>query len=121
MPFLQTAAIGTLGGILFTVLHLPIPWLLSPMLAVMVSARLLPFNLQWDKRIRNAGLIVIGYVIGHSLTPTALAEIFSQFWLMLVFTASLVALCIGIAYMITKLSGLDFNGFPKEVSHPQGM
>lgn len=109
MSFLQTAAIGALGGLLFTVLHLPIPWLLGPMLAVMVSARLLPFNLQWDKRMRNAGLIVIGYVIGRSLTPTALAEIFSQFWLMLVFTASLVALCIGIAYMITKLSGLDFK------------
>ncbi|MED3562991.1 hypothetical protein [Bacillus xiapuensis] len=42
--FLLSIIVAFIGGILFTVLHTPIPWLLGPMVSILIGARLGKFD-----------------------------------------------------------------------------
>jgi hypothetical protein len=105
---LLTGIVALAGGALFTLLQLPIPWLLGPMAAVLVGSRLLKWPLTWPNRIRDAGIVIVGYTTGLSLTPSALAEIVRQLPSMLTMTLALLALCATIAFALSKLTGVDF-------------
>ncbi|WP_407638890.1 AbrB family transcriptional regulator [Bacillus niameyensis] len=66
-----TLVFAIVGGMHFKFLHIPVPWLLGPMLAALVCTVVLKFNLEWPKEIRNTGMIIVGYTIGLSMTPSA--------------------------------------------------
>ena len=65
-------AIGAAGGLLFFLLHLPLPWMLGAVTACMTAAIMghpvLPPN-----RIRPATVAVIGVMLGARFTPDLLA------------------------------------------------
>lgn len=106
--FYITLFIATIGGILFSLLGIPIPWLLGPMTAVLISSKSQNFQAYWPRPIRDAGLVLLGYSIGLSLTKEALIQIYGKLPLMLLLTIVLIAFCAGIAYFVSKLSGIDY-------------
>lgn len=106
--FMLTALIATIGGFIFTKLHTPIPWLLGPMAGVLVCSRFIKTPLFWPTFIRNIGLIMVGYSIGLSFTKTALVQILANLPSMFVMTLSLVLFCAGIAFVISKLTKVDY-------------
>ncbi len=106
--FYITLLIATIGGFLFSVLGIPIPWLLGPMTAVLLGSRFGGIPVYWPIQIRDAGLIILGYSIGLSFTKEAMTQIFGQLPLMLLLTVVLVSFCAGIAYFVSKLSGVDY-------------
>ncbi|WP_410515178.1 AbrB family transcriptional regulator [Paenibacillus sp. BR2-3] len=61
-----------LGGALFMLLHLPLPWLLGPMLASLIGSNTKKRYFEWPGRFRNTGMIIVGYTIGLSLSPPLL-------------------------------------------------
>ncbi|GGD84763.1 AbrB family transcriptional regulator [Paenibacillus nasutitermitis] len=97
------------GGMLFELLHTPIPWLLGPMIAVLIGSNLLKDRYEWPGLFRNTGMVIVGYTIGLSLTAAALREMSRQLPTMLLMTVLLLALCAGIAYLVCKLSGIDYQ------------
>jgi uncharacterized protein len=106
--FYITLFIATAGGVLFLLLGIPIPWLLGPMTAVLLGSRLGGIPVYWPIQIRDAGLIILGYSIGLSFTKEAAIQILGQLPLMLLLTVVLVTICAGIAYFVSKLSGVDY-------------
>ncbi|OIK08618.1 AbrB family transcriptional regulator [Bacillus sp. MUM 116] len=106
--FLLSITIAFIGGILFTVLHTPIPWLLGPMASILIGARLGKIQLYWPSWFRNAGLIIVGYSIGLSFSKNALIQILKQLPTMLMMTVLLVLFCAGIAFVVSKLTGVDY-------------
>lgn len=106
--FLLTCIVALAGAILFAFLHMPIPWLLGPMTAVLIGSKLGKLPLAWPGFIRDAGILLVGYSMGLSLTGTALVEIVRQLPSMLMMTVTLILFCTIIAYLISKLSGIDF-------------
>lgn len=106
--FILTAFIAFIGGLIFTSLKTPIPWLLGPMAAVLICSRFIKMPLFWPTFIRNTGLIIVGYSIGLSFTKNALLQIFSKLPSMFVMTFSLVLFCAGIAFVISKLTKVDY-------------
>ncbi|WP_223587687.1 AbrB family transcriptional regulator [Neobacillus bataviensis] len=106
--FLITLVIAFIGGIIFTIIHTPIPWLLGPMTAVLIGARLVKLPLFWPRYIRDIGLIIVGYSIGLSFTKDALLQIVEKLPSMLLMTVTLVVFCAGIAFIISKLTGVDY-------------
>ncbi|OAS16454.1 AbrB family transcriptional regulator [Paenibacillus oryzisoli] len=98
-----------LGGYLFQLLHIPIPWLLGPMISVLLGSNVFKDRFAWPTPIRNAGLIIVGYTIGLSMTATALHEMAIQLPSMLLMTLLLMLLCVWLAYMISKLSPINFK------------
>jgi len=108
LRFSVTLALAFIGGLLFTVLHTPIPWLLGPMTAVLIGARFGKIAIFWPSYIRDTGLIIVGYSIGLSFTKDALLQIVAKLPSMLLMTVLLVTFCAGIAFVVSKFSGVDY-------------
>lgn len=100
--------IAIIGGIIFTFLHTPIPWLLGPMTTILIGARFSKIQLYWPTWMRNVGLIIVGYSIGLSFTGEALVQIGKLLPVMLLMTVCLVIFCAGIAFVVSKLTGVDY-------------
>src|SRR3954449_5034361 len=73
--FLITLLLAFIGGVVFTFLHIPVPWLLGPMTAVLIGSRNRAIRVYWPVQIRDAGLIILGYSIGLSFTKEAVIQI----------------------------------------------
>lgn len=97
-----------IGGFLFKLLQIPIPWLLGPMIAVLIGSQLWKRSYEWPTPVRNAGMIIVGYTIGLSMTAAALREMSRQLPSMLLMTL-LLLLCAGIAFVVSKLSDTGFK------------
>ncbi|MCJ8008629.1 AbrB family transcriptional regulator [Lederbergia wuyishanensis] len=104
-----TLIIAIIGGVLFSFLHIPVPWLLGPMIVVLISANITKRKFVWPRSIRNSGMIIVGYTIGLSMTTTALHEMVLQLPYMFLMTVLLLFFCAGIAYLVSKLSDSDYR------------
>jgi membrane AbrB-like protein len=100
---------AVIGGTIFNLLHLPIPWLLGPMIAVLIGSNMLKGRYEWPGQVRNTGMIIVGYTIGLSLTASALREMSHQLPFMLLMTMLLLLMCAGIAYIVSKLSDTNYR------------
>lgn len=106
---LLTLAIALVSGYLFALVHMPIPWLLGPMIGVCAVARTArSAKLSWPSAARNAGLIIVGYAIGISFTREALKQISHQLGSMVFMTGLLLLLCALIAFGISKATGIPY-------------
>lgn len=104
-----TLIAAVLGGLLFKLFHIPVPWLLGPMVVMAVGTNVLQFEFVWPREIRNGGMIIVGYTIGLSMTAAALHEMAFQLPFMLLMTLLLMLLCAGIAYIVSKFSDSDYR------------
>ncbi|WP_373230999.1 AbrB family transcriptional regulator [Cohnella sp.] len=96
-------------GCLFTFIHMPIPWLLGPMLGVCLFSRVMKsYVLYWPRYFQNAGLIIAGYAIGLTFTQETLTEIVHQLPSMVLMTLLLLLLCLLISYGVSKLAGTPY-------------
>ncbi|MFK9090653.1 AbrB family transcriptional regulator [Bacillus salipaludis] len=108
--FSVTLVTAFIGGLVFSALHTPIPWLLGPMAAVLIGGRFRfgKIHYYWPTSIRDTGLIIVGYSIGLSFTKEALQQITAKLPSMLIMTVLLVCFCAGIAWVVSKLTGVDY-------------
>ncbi|MDQ1236984.1 membrane AbrB-like protein [Paenibacillus sp. SORGH_AS306] len=107
--WLYTLALALIGGLLFKVAHLPIPWLLGPMIIIFIGSKLWPsMPPLWPGAARNAGMIIVGYSIGLSLTAATLQQIGGQLPSMIGLTTLLILFALLTAYIIFKISGVSF-------------
>ncbi len=101
-----TLAAGVAGGFAARFAHLPLPWLLGPLVAIMalslagVPIRLIPWG-------RPAGTIVVGASIGLQFTTAVLLKLVTLLPLMIgaAFVSTLIGLVGGLIYM--RLTGVD--------------
>ena len=107
--FSITGITAVAGGLLFMLLHIPVPWLLGPMAAMVVGTNALKCSFTWNPRLRNIGMMIIGYTIGMSMTAEALHGIVKQLPYMVILTVVLLLFCSAIAFFITKVSASDYN------------
>ncbi|WP_404451935.1 AbrB family transcriptional regulator [Virgibacillus necropolis] len=104
-----TLLTATIGGALFKLIHIPVPWLLGPMVAVLIGTNICKHRYVWPNSFRNSGMIIVGYTIGLSMTSSALQSMALQLPSMLLMTVLLLLLCSGIAYVVSKLSDSDYS------------
>ncbi|MGO4107067.1 AbrB family transcriptional regulator [Paenibacillus sp. YAF4_2] len=107
--FLITLVTAVGGGMIFSLLNTPIPWLLGPMIAVLIGSNVWKGKYRWPGQIRNSGMIIVGYTIGLSMTGAALKEMGHQLPTMCLMTIILLLLCGSIAFAVSKLSDTDFK------------
>ncbi|WP_036710890.1 AbrB family transcriptional regulator [Paenibacillus pinihumi] len=106
---LFTLVTAIAGAALFKLLHGPIPWLLGPMIAVLIGSSVFKVKYVWPGQLRNSGMIIVGYTIGLSMTGAALREMAGLLPSMLLMTLLLLILCAGIAYIVSRLSNIDYK------------
>lgn len=105
---LKTFLIALAGGGIASFLHVPIPWLLGSMFAVLIGASIFKLELYWPRRMRDIGTIVVGYTIGLSFTKEALAFVGMQLPMIILMTVVMIAFCFVLAKAVSKLSGIDY-------------
>ena len=105
----KTFIAAIIGGSLFQFLHIPVPWLLGPMIVMAIGKNVFKWGFAWPNYLRNTGMILVGYTIGLTMTSDALHEMTGQLPSMFLMTLLLMLLSLGIALIISKVSRLDFQ------------
>lgn len=106
--FLITLLIALAGGTVFELIHVPIPWLLGPMSAILIGSRCSKMPLYWPIMLRDTGLMFIGYSIGLSFTKAAILGMIQQLPMMFLMTVLTLSICAGMAFIVSKLSGVNY-------------
>jgi len=103
--FLVTLLVAVVGGLLFTLIHSPLPWLLGPMVFAFIGARVLTrMKPLWPGYLRNTALIIIGYSLGLSFTRETLSEMGLMLPSMLMMTVLLILFSGAIGLLVAKIS-----------------
>ncbi|MEH6476616.1 MAG: AbrB family transcriptional regulator [Sneathiella sp.] len=118
--FALALVIGCAGGILFSAIHFPLPWLLGALCATLLAS-LLGAPIEVSKSIRNYIIIVIGIMLGGTFTPEVIDQVPN--WI-----PTLTAAVVYVAVITTigqiycrKIAGMDavtalFSGLPGGLS-----
>lgn len=101
-----TFLIGTVGGWIFHILSIPLPWMLGAMVATTIAA-LSGKSLERPIRMRLVMLAVLGVTLGSSFTPDVLAR--SAGWISSIATMTgFIVIAAAISFtMIRNKTGLD--------------
>lgn len=104
---LETILVTFAGGMLFTLLHVPLSWMLGPLTAVLLWTSFTKRRLTWPAGMRNAGLALLGYGMGLSFTMESARQISSQLPSMLIATILTVAFSLGAAVLTARYTGVS--------------
>ncbi|WP_342535441.1 AbrB family transcriptional regulator [Lysinibacillus sp. FSL K6-1151] len=103
-----TLCIGLIGAMIFQFLHIPMPWLLGAITAVLIVQLSTNVQLKWHHSFRNIGLIVAGYSIGYAFTPEAVQDIKLFLGSMVILNILFILLFFAVSFLVAKRTDLDF-------------
>ncbi|WP_079910113.1 AbrB family transcriptional regulator [Paenibacillus sp. 32352] len=103
----ETLLVTFIGGLLFTLLHVPLSWMLGPLTAVLLWTAFTRRRMTWPAGLRNAGLAVLGYGMGLTFTLESAKQISSQLPTMLMATALTIAFSLAAAYITSRHTGIS--------------
>ncbi|MEM1288536.1 MAG: AbrB family transcriptional regulator [Pseudomonadota bacterium] len=103
----RTYLIAALGVVVFSLMQLPLPWLLGPIFACLAAA-LAGVELRGVKPVNEAMRAILGVAVGATLT-TAVVLSMAATWPTLLLIPAMICLCgaFGVPYF-QKLWGFDF-------------
>jgi uncharacterized protein len=104
---LVTGLVAIPGGLLFDFLHIPLPWMLGPLTVTLLYNALSGQRARWPVHFRNAGLIVIGYSMGRTLTLETIQQILANLPGMAAATLLTVLFCIATGYITHRRTGIS--------------
>ncbi|MBQ0140035.1 MAG: AbrB family transcriptional regulator [Kurthia sp.] len=108
LKLLFTLGVAWIGGLLFSKLSIPVPWLLGPIAFVLIGSTIKRSLFYWPKQIKSVGMIVIGYTIGLALTKDAVTAIGHQLPYMFGMTMLLILLSAAVAFLVSKVSNTNY-------------
>ncbi|WP_373893576.1 AbrB family transcriptional regulator [Virgibacillus sp. CBA3643] len=104
---IETIIIATLGGYLFNILNLPLPWLLGALTFVMLWQGCTKREASLPSSIKNAGLITIGIYFGLYFTAETFQTIWPYFLPYILLTCVLILASIMLGIMVTQWIPVD--------------
>lgn len=107
--YILTFSFGILGACLFQALHLPIPWMLGPLVTIFLLQFFTKLPLKWHSNFRDAGLIVVGLSLGDYFTQEIFRSIPQFLPMIIVLNAILIAFSVALAFGTAKWCRIDFS------------
>lgn len=104
---IKTFLLGSLGGGLFSLAHVPLAWMLGPLTAVTLCTQLAKQSVCWPVGLRNGALVFLGYVIGKAFTAEAAAQMLAQLPVMLSVTVSVLLVSLLFGYLTHRQAGVS--------------
>jgi membrane AbrB-like protein len=102
-----TILIAVIGGFLFSLINIPLPWLLGPLFFVMVANIRFHYQLNLPSGYKNVGLFFLSYVLGTSFTMDTVLQVADHLPLMLTITMITVLFSILMAVVISFIGKLN--------------
>lgn len=107
-PRLVALGAGAVGGYLFYLLDLPLPWMLGAMSACLILVMFRP-PLRGDRNLANVMRVVLGLAIGSAFTPEIVGRV-GEMAISLSFILPYVLLMGGFGYVyFKKVAGFDWQ------------
>lgn len=109
LRFTETLLVSLTGGLFFRLLHLPLPWLLGPLTAILAWHLAAGRNVFWPVDLRNCGLVILGYAMGSSFAIETGLQIVKQLPAMMFATTSTVLFSLLTGYIICRRTGISLS------------
>ncbi|PKG22960.1 AbrB family transcriptional regulator [Niallia nealsonii] len=109
MSYLKLLVSACIGGLLFYFFHLPLAWILGPMIGTIFYTKLTKQLIKMPVLFRDLGFISIGYTIGLTFSKEALVEMFTHLPSMLAMTLSMIAFSLILAFFTTKITHTNYK------------
>lgn len=106
-PTLITLALASIGGALFSVLHVPLAWMIGAMVATTTLAWWFPVHV--PKWLRPVAMMVLGLAFGQSFSGPVLQAVTSAAPALAVAGAVTLASGLAVARLFTKLARVDLR------------
>ncbi|SOC11505.1 hypothetical protein SAMN05880501_106180 [Ureibacillus xyleni] len=103
------ALISLIGAHCFNVSGMPVPWMLGPLFAVLISQFFIKYKLYWPVKLRNFGLLIVGISIGQAFQLELLAGMGWLITFMLLLNIGLVIISIFMALGVQKIGNLSLK------------
>ncbi|MDL4839708.1 AbrB family transcriptional regulator [Aquibacillus rhizosphaerae] len=98
---------GISGGLLFHIIHLPLPWILGPLLAILLCKTFFQFKGRSSTRLRDICFSITGIQIGATFTDTTIDHVLPYLLPYSLLTIVLIAISLFNAYLLTKWIPID--------------
>ncbi|WP_256238053.1 AbrB family transcriptional regulator [Bacillus sp. EB600] len=99
---LKVLVLSLIGGYIFSLLHIPIPWMLGPIVVVMLAQFVYKGPLKWSGKMCDLGVVMVGTVIGVKFNIDLFGMMGSILFYMITLNVILIGGSIGIAYLTSK-------------------
>ncbi|QHT46804.1 AbrB family transcriptional regulator [Halobacillus sp. ACCC02827] len=106
-PSLSTYAIALLGGCMFQLLHIPIPFILGPVTAIVFAKSLFHMESSTFPLARDIAFVLLGIQIGHTFTSDTFTSIFPYMLPYALLSFLMIGICLVIGLGISKRTGMD--------------
>lgn len=106
---LKVLVLSLIGGYIFSLLHIPIPWMLGPITVVMLAQFIYKGELKWSAQLRDLGVVMVGTVIGVRFNMDLFGNLGSILFCMITINAILIGGSIGIAYFTSKWTKISMK------------
>src|SRR6195256_67578 len=105
-PVLKALAICGVGGVLFSALRAPLPWMIGPLLA-MALGKFLGAEVAAPRGGRAAGQLVIACALGLYFTPAIAGEVAAHWYLLVAAAVLAILLAYASGWFLMRSAGLD--------------
>jgi uncharacterized protein len=102
-----TTLIAVIGGLLFSFINIPLPWLLGLLCFVTIANIRVNYQLYLPSSYKNTGLFFLSYVLGTSFTMDTVLQVTDHLPLMLTITMTTVLFSIFMAVVISFIGKLN--------------
>lgn len=99
---LTVLVLSLFGGYIFSLLHIPIPWMLGPIVVVMLAQFIYKGPLKWSGQLCDLGVVMVGTAIGVEFNSDLFGMMSSILFYMITVNVILIGGSIGIAYITCK-------------------
>lgn len=107
MKIVETFIVAMIGAIAFTLLHIPLAWMLGSITGVMIWQLGMKRELNCPFSFRQVASVLLGYMLGTSFTRETAGDIVQQLPFMFMTTTSLVLVSLAMGYLIALKSGIS--------------
>lgn len=99
--------VGLLIGLLFTHLHIPLPWILGPLLGIFAVQTFSQIKVQASLPLRKVSFTIMGIQIGTTFTATTFTDVLPYIFPYSFFTLLLIAISLIAAYLLSVWLPID--------------
>ncbi|WP_096188295.1 AbrB family transcriptional regulator [Evansella halocellulosilytica] len=103
----ESFTLGLIGGYIFSVLNLPLPWVLGALTFIMLWQSFTKRKVYWPNSVKNTGLIVLGIYFGLYFTKETFMTMGPYFMPFLIVTMILIFASILLGIFVTKWINVD--------------
>ncbi|WP_223881749.1 AbrB family transcriptional regulator [Niallia endozanthoxylica] len=106
---LKVLSLAIIGGYVFSLLHIPIPWMLGPIFSIITAQFLYKGTLSWSPRLQDIGIVILGIAIGEQFNLSLFKNAGILLLYMVLLNSILIASSIALAFVLSKWSKLSLK------------